>query len=169
MARKKNAPVLKNNLRDVPADKFRAVNRMNGIVTMVEYTSEDDIKAYELEPTYRELGGGGGSAIPKLTLKVIAPEGTTETDTQSWGAFENNAIIVPVLSSGENTVEMIYEYQPGIEYAQPFRIVMLSNAVFNFTELVNCEYISLPFLNELRIVSPDEDSSATLTITSWGG
>lgn len=57
MARKKNAPAIKSNLRDVPANKFRAVNRMNGIVTMVEYTSEDDIKAYELEPTYRELGG----------------------------------------------------------------------------------------------------------------
>lgn len=61
MAKKKNAPVLRNNLRNEPAEKFRTVNRMNGIVTMIEYTSEDDIKAYELEPTYRELTGGGES------------------------------------------------------------------------------------------------------------
>jgi len=61
MAKKKNAPVLKNNLRNTPAEKFRAINRMNGVVTMVEYTGEDDIKAYELEPTYKELGDGGSN------------------------------------------------------------------------------------------------------------
>lgn len=72
MARKKNAPAIKSNLRDVPADKFRAVNRMNGIVTMVEYSSEDDIKAYELEPTYQEIGGGGGIDNPVLTVNVVA-------------------------------------------------------------------------------------------------
>lgn len=46
--------------------KQRSVARMNGIVTMIEYTDENDIKAYELEPTYRELTGG--SSMSKTTL-----------------------------------------------------------------------------------------------------
>lgn len=53
-------------------NNYKAINRMKGIVTMVEYNSEDDIKAYELEPTYQEIGGGGGIDNPVLTVNVDA-------------------------------------------------------------------------------------------------
>lgn len=86
MARKKNAPAIKSNLRDVPADKFRAINRMDGIVTMVEYSSEDDIKAYELEPTFRELGGGGSGDFSTAQI-------TFTSSLEVWGL----AAAIPII------------------------------------------------------------------------
>ena len=72
MARKKKAPVVRNIINDTP-NTYRVINRMNGIVTMIEYTGEDDIKAYELEPTYQEIGGGGGGIDnPVLSINVVA-------------------------------------------------------------------------------------------------
>lgn len=72
MARKKKAPVVRNVINNNIPNTYRAINRMNGIVTMIEYTGEDDIKAYELEPTYQEIGGGGGIDNPVLTVNVVA-------------------------------------------------------------------------------------------------
>ena len=72
MTRKKKAPVVRNIINGT-LNTYRAINRMNGIVTMIEYTGEDDIKAYELEPTYQEIGGGGGELNnPLLTISVDA-------------------------------------------------------------------------------------------------
>ena len=69
---------------------YRAINRMNGIVTMIEHTGEDDIKAYELEPTYRELGGGGSSdfTIAKLTFTTSDPVAVTAPMTISMDGME---------------------------------------------------------------------------------
>ena len=71
MARKKKAPAIKGNLRNLPDKKQRAIDRIGNIVTMIEVTNGTDIKAYELEPVYQEIGGGGGGDITTAQLTMI--------------------------------------------------------------------------------------------------
>lgn len=162
MAKKKNAPVLKNNLRNVPAEKFRAVNRMNGIVTMVEYTGEDDIKAYELEPTYRELGGEGGSSLKpilKLTLTEDSQnyevpmycivDGEVMGEEQTIQAGETADILI--LNVGSNFIYVVTEDSSGLTYA--------------ITDLVNCTKLEHEGAVGLKVTDPSQNASATLKIT----
>lgn len=168
MARKKKAPAIKSNLRDVPADKFRAVNRMNGIVTMVEYSSEDDIKAYELEPTFRELGGGGGVEInnPTLTINYHNPAGTSdlpfETVFQKMQSFgyvsivENTLTPTPVLNGTSGTLTCYITGQPCIiSFASPITNIRIENNT-------NCILASEEGFNFLNVVDITQNASLDL-------
>ena len=97
--------------------KNRTINRMDGIVTMVEYTNEDDIKAYELEPTFRELGGGSND-LTIATLNIIS-------ELPSWNialslpcAFDNEAEIGTCSFSDINAGE------PGVFFNPPFNVIL---------------------------------------------
>lgn len=177
MAKKKNAPVLKNNLRNAPAEKFRAVNRMNGIITMVEYTGEDDIKAYELEPNYRELGGGsGGSILPLLTVKLTT-NGEYFLGGETLPIIENN-LVTPGVVSVANT-ETIYKFLPipmndGGNLIAGAVINSVENAiisagwqtgtnVINTSDEVNCQVME-PDPGWKTIVITDIHSPASITI-----
>lgn len=97
MARAKKAPVVKSVILDNAPNTYRAINRMNGIVTMIEHTSEDNIKAYELEPTYRELGGGGGGTLYKTVFGPI----TQEIEPDEEGHYIINNYDSDVLANNE--------------------------------------------------------------------
>lgn len=187
MARKKKAPAIKSNLRDVPADKFRAVNRMNGIVTMVEYSSEDDIKAYELEPTFRELGGGGGVEInnPTLTinyhqqwapgaggdlsnvmfLNIFQAPSQQQQIPASLVALYNNAISFNCPMPNESgTVEM---------YILPTTTtaVVFSDNVTDITSANanNCQLITQQGITLIMVLNNHENASIDLTYKIGGG
>lgn len=76
MARKKKAPAIKSNLRNLPDKKQRAIDRIGNIVTMIEITNDTDIKAYELEPEYRELTGGS-SDFTTAKLSIVNETGNS--------------------------------------------------------------------------------------------
>lgn len=111
MARKKKTPIVRNIINDTP-NTYRAINRMNGIVTMIEYTGEDDIKAYELEPTYQEIGGGVGLSNPVLTINVVATGVSGEI-----GA-------IPILQINDNVLQSISQMVAGGTTADYSTIVL---------------------------------------------
>lgn len=170
MAKKKNAPVLKNNLRNTPAEKFRTVNRMNGIVTMVEYTGEDDIKAYELKPTYRELGGGGGSSIPMMHMTVKNSTSSHVLLQFDPGMFVKNDIgyFTDVVDTNEEKTLNLFYIQPGYPLEDDVRACSFWEFSNNdvFTDAENCTYIPSTEQTAARIeiIDPSKDSSITLTL-----
>ena len=127
MAKKRNAPVLRNNLRNEPAEKFRTVNRMNGIVTMVEYTSEDDIKAYELEPTFRELTGGGSGDLSISEVTLISSDGLNYSTYVVMTQTDNFDYITGVAINEEtgfsyNSLDLLVNGEP-----QTVNVVIMPN------------------------------------------
>jgi len=103
MAKTKKAPVVRNVINNNIPNTYRAINRMNGIVTMIEYTGEDDIKAYELEPTYREIGGGGGAqyVIGKQTVTLSTDPVTLTDVADDLLDYEYIAVVVTALGTEE--------------------------------------------------------------------
>lgn len=147
MAKKRNAPVLRNN--NEPAEKFRTVNRMNGIVTMVEYSSEDDIKAYELEPTFRELTGGGSSdlSISEVTLVSSDGQNYTANITLSTGEEPDYCTGVQIDEYGYDTVNPIVdvtgESQTLNFIIMPNKYIFaMCNSVSDFTVTGNAEVVT---------------------------
>lgn len=177
MARKKNAPAIKSNLRDVPADKFRAVNRMNGIVTMVEYTSEDDIKAYELEPTYQEIGGGGGVDNPVLTINVVATGVSGEIGALPLLQINDNDLrtIAQILVGGTtadySTIVLNYYENGNSEYywdgTTAYPSITGATATLTVSNEVNCTVTLNIGLGQFyaMITDPAQPASFTLTIS----
>lgn len=168
MARAKKAPIVRNIINDAP-NTYRAINRMNGIVTMIEHTSEDDIKAYELEPTYRELGGGGGGAIyHKLTIKFIniSDEYYVENKYLKPLILENNEIYLSgnalnIAPSGEADNDFLYMYwEEGGDSGTVVELNDIANIVDTAENPVNCEYD----MGTVRITNPTLDSSITLKV-----
>ena len=175
MARKKNAPAIKSNLRDVPADKFRAVNRMNGIVTMVEYTSEDDIKAYEMEPTFRELGGGGGVDINNPTLTInYHQNGYTEPvvfgsvfNLQESGGYialiDGYLTTDRILLDGEDGQIKLYMTTNDVELSFKSSITNITG-----TDEINCELLNEGIYSEIAVENSQENASISISYTLTG-
>ena len=88
--------------------KKRSVARMGGITTMVEYTDENDIKAYELEPTYQEIGGGGGG-YPAITV-TIKNEDDASANLELYGYNPNNNDHVLDAIFNDNNNKYYYEF-----------------------------------------------------------
>lgn len=88
--------------------KKRAVNKMNDVVTMVELTNEDDIKVFELEPTFRELGGGGSSALILTTDENFAID---HTNSEIVSAYDSGkTVILAVDHEGATVHESLVMY-----------------------------------------------------------
>lgn len=174
MAKKKKAPAIKSNLRDVPADKFRAVNRMNGIVTMVEYTSEDDIKAYELEPTFRELGGGVGVDIDNPTLTINYHQNGYTSPIPFSRVFqigesvgyialqENHLTLNPMLVGEDGTISL---YMTSSDTEIMFNPLTTNE---NATETINCEFAGEGEDHAIIVTDTQENAIISISYTPGG-
>lgn len=167
MARKKKAPVVRNIINDTP-NTYRAINRMNGIVTMIEYTGEDDIKAYELEPTYQEIGGGGSSLVnPILTCTLVLSEGDT---TVSYLGYEDNTVTNyarwSITGGDTNTLTVLVPYDPYDEcYEWWFTEINGDSRTKTVTNEINCSVV-IDSNNAYAIVTdPTQPASFTLTLS----
>ena len=146
--------------------KKRSVARMNGIVTMVEYTDENDIKAYELEPTYQEIGGSG---LVNPILEVTAINNTSfDSATNNYYINENGVFITGQENMPANdtiTLTAIlpgqtYLEDPNIYYNYPYADLAFSGTV-TVSNLINCTDAD----QMITITDPTQPASCTITLS----
>lgn len=153
-------------------NNYKAINRMKGIVTMVEYNSEDDIKAYELEPTYQEIGGGG-TALGNPILTLTFNNNTTGTIGINVTYLNNDNILVSgqateeIEPSGQlitDTILVATEYlgDPTLYYNYGYWDYAFAGTV-TVSDLVNCTDDSGGKM--ITITDPTLPASCTITIT----
>lgn len=107
------------------------------------------------------VAGGGGGNIPLCTLTVIAPEGTDRQATIGWLAFIDNILQQPIFSEGSNTALLPYMDDDGITLSG---ISFEPSADYEYSNPVNIDLSDdWPF-----IIDETQDSSLTVTVTSWG-
>lgn len=146
MARTKKAPVVRNVINNNIPNSYRAINHMNGIVTMIEYTGEDDIKAYELEPNYRELGGGNsdfsvatltivnntGNSITPICAMFYDVEGHSGT-SGNYEGLAGNAELDVILYKGNAIVSIVFSIASQYIASTSGDIEALDATTFNMT------------------------------------
>lgn len=128
-----------------PAEKERVLNPIVSESYMQKYIEEH---------------GGGGGNIPLCTLTVIAPAGTGSSSSSGWSAFVDNVLRQPVFYEGTNTALLPYVYDEGITLF----LALQPDAVFEFSNPVNIDLSD----DWPIIIDETQDSSLTLTVTSWG-
>ena len=154
--------------------KKRSVARMNGIATMIEYTDENDIKAYELEPTYRELGGDNTYLNPKISLTVTAkPAGVSASNVGLILIDDNNMLIPCTPYEGmdmiTNKTYTGYALFIGddIEDRVFYSTITYEGSGVTYTyELDNCTVIEEEGSLSFAITDPSQDASVSLTFAS---
>lgn len=156
MARKKKAPAVKGNLRNLPDKKQRAIDRFGNIVTMIEVTNGTDIKAYELEPVYQEIGGGGGVDNPVLTINVDATAGFGDI-----GA-------IPLLQINDNDLQSLTQMIVGGSTADYSTIVLnyYRNGVATYVWDGNTAYPSITGATNIAV---SNEVNCTVTLDQGGG
>lgn len=149
---------------------YRAINRMNGIVTMIEYTSEDDIKAYELEPTYRELGGGDTYLNPKISLTITEKPAGVSAAVVGLILIDDNKLIpcTPYEGSSMTTNRTYTGYALFMNELEVFySSINYEGAGATYTyELDNCTVIEEEGSLTFVITDPSQDASVSLTFAS---
>ena len=142
---------------------------------MVEYSSEDDIKAYELEPTFRELGGGGGVDINNTILTInYHQNGYTEPVIFSrvFNLAESGGYIA-LIDGYLTTNQILLDGEDG-----QIKLYMIGNAVgltFNTsvtgitgTDEVNCELWSEGIASGIDVEDSQENASISISYTLGG-
>ena len=118
MARKKKE--VKSILRDAPNRIYNAVNRLGEYATMIKING-NEIKAYELEPEFRELTGGSDDySIAQVTITnnsvnaipVIIPIVTDQNISQGFIRVSNQSFVNVnvILYKGEAMAALMYHY-----------------------------------------------------------
>ena len=134
----------------------------SGNIAITENTAEGEPLNVSQYATATVNVSGGGGNIPLCTLTVIAPRGTGSTASVGWLAFVDNILQKPIFTEGNNTVLLPYYDDEGATIEMGFQ----PNAVFSFSNPVN---IDLEENDWPYIIDETQDSSLTVTVTSWGG